>query len=156
MTGPLRRFRPRLQHKVFLRRRLQHKNPRKLDCLSLTRLPVGAFIGVAEQERSEILSRLGACLNSQAGSPDLRQRGDYLRHLSYLRNQQCFPPFFLQLFKAKKNRVKKNIIMCVALRLRSLPFTFLSLPPPPLCRIAVFSVKPTFFSLLQPSSSNKC
>ena len=79
-------------------------------CLSLTRLPVGAFIGnamqntenarrfvhlartrrilsacVAEQERSEILSRLEACLNSQAGSPDLRQRGDYLRHLSYLR-----------------------------------------------------------------------
>ena len=90
-------------------------------CLSLTRLPVGAFIGnamqntenarrfvhlartsiisslnpnesspcVAEQERSEILSRLEACLNSQAGSPDLRQRGDYLRHLSYLRNEQC-------------------------------------------------------------------
>ena len=43
---------------------------------------------VAEQERSEILSRLEACLNSQAGSPDLRQRGDYLRHLSYLRNEQ--------------------------------------------------------------------
>ena len=45
---------------------------------------------VAEQERSEILGRLEACLNSQAGSPDLRQRGDYLRHLSYLRNEQ-FP-----------------------------------------------------------------
>ena len=87
-------------------------------CLRLTRLPVGAFIGnamqntenarrfvhlartstisslnpmgcVAEQERSEILGRLEACLNSQAGSPDLRQRGDYLRHLSYLRNEQC-------------------------------------------------------------------
>ena len=43
---------------------------------------------VAEQERSEILGRLEACLNSQAGSPDLRQRGDYLRHLSYLRNEQ--------------------------------------------------------------------
>ena len=88
-----------------------------VPCLSLTRSPVGAFIGnamqntenarrfvhlartrrilsacVAEQERSEILSRLEACLNSQAGSPDFRQRGDYMRHLSYLRNEQFLAP----------------------------------------------------------------
>ena len=50
----------------------------------------GGWACVAEQERSEILSRLEACLNSQAGSPDLRQRGDYLRHLSYLRNEQFY------------------------------------------------------------------
>ena len=30
---------------------------------------------VAEQERSEILSRLRACLSSQAGSPDLGEKG---------------------------------------------------------------------------------
>ena len=64
---------------------------------------------VAEQERSEILSRLEACLNSQAGSPDLRQRGDYLRHLSYLRNEQfCFFVFLFFVFWFLDSEIAKR------------------------------------------------